>query len=311
MRIWTTEIFEEDGATDIIAEYKIMLGYNVSPEEAYQKIEEYFLKDYFEKDDEDVYWLAIALFQWQNGILLENIKEKALWCIDNGTYLERWKESGNEKYNKRKETLQILKTKLLNEVNPRKDKFPKCPMFYRQKTKWKVGDLLAYKILKEPYSNASNELTKENGIAVVEKELWKKYVLLRVVEVVKRPVSLLKPELDYTSYANIMLYDWVGETIPSEKEISKLKFKPIVVSLNKDICEVVSGISLDWNGTKEEKKYAEIIRIGTDERFASVVPSLYMENDGCPLSEVSQFNYTLAQTFFVSETVKKKWHYKS
>ena len=46
--------------------------------------------------------------------------------------------------------LETLKNKLLYEVNPRKEKFPKCPKYYREKTPWKVGDLLACWIVKEP-----------------------------------------------------------------------------------------------------------------------------------------------------------------
>lgn len=150
MGAWTTRIFDDDGAADIRAEYKILLGYGVSPEETYTRIRDYFYKDYQGEDDEDVYWLSIALFQWQNGILMDEVKEKALQCIESENYLERWKESGEIVYNERKEVLETLKNKLLYEVNPRKEKFPKCPKYYREKTPWKVGDLLACWIVKEP-----------------------------------------------------------------------------------------------------------------------------------------------------------------
>ena len=93
MGAWTTRIFDDDGAADIRAEYKILLGYGVSPEETYTRIKDYFYKDYQEEDDEDVYWISIALFQWQNGILMDEVKEKALQCIESENYLERWKES--------------------------------------------------------------------------------------------------------------------------------------------------------------------------------------------------------------------------
>ena len=102
MGAWSTRIFDDDGAADIRGEYRILLGYGVPPQEAYQKIEEYFLPDYQGEDDEDVYWLSIALFQWQNGILLDEVKQCAVECIDNESYLERWKDSGEKTYQKRK-----------------------------------------------------------------------------------------------------------------------------------------------------------------------------------------------------------------
>ena len=131
MGAWSTRIFDDDGAADILAEYKILLGYGVSPEEAYEKIYDYFAKDFIGQDDEDVFWLGIALFQWKNGILLDEVKENALKCIEAEEYLERWKDSGEKVYQKRKETLNTFKDKLLNEVNPTKKKFSKCPLHSR------------------------------------------------------------------------------------------------------------------------------------------------------------------------------------
>lgn len=133
MGAWSTRIFDDDGAADILAEYKILLGYGIPPEEAYQKVHDYFAENYIGSDDEDVFWLGIALYQWKNGILMDEVKENALRCIDDGEYLERWRESGEKVYQKRKETLRVFKDKLLNEVNEKKKKFSKCPAYYRKK----------------------------------------------------------------------------------------------------------------------------------------------------------------------------------
>lgn len=73
MGAWSTRIFDDDGAEDIISEYRILLGYGVSPEKTYHLIKEHFYQDYAGGDEEDVYWLSIALYQWQNGILMEEI----------------------------------------------------------------------------------------------------------------------------------------------------------------------------------------------------------------------------------------------
>ena len=70
------------GRLIIRAEYRILLGYGMPPAEAYRKIEEYFYPGYKGADDEDVYWLSVALFQWQNGLLLDYVKQRALQCIE-------------------------------------------------------------------------------------------------------------------------------------------------------------------------------------------------------------------------------------
>lgn len=101
MGAWSAKIFDDDGAEEIKEEYKILLGYGMSPQDVYEKLTDYFYPDYKGQDDEDVYWLSLALFQWQNGILLDEVKQRALECIENDEYLERWKDSGEN--NNRKE----------------------------------------------------------------------------------------------------------------------------------------------------------------------------------------------------------------
>ena len=86
MGAWTTRIFDDDGAADIRSEYRILLGYGVPNEKAYELIRDCYYKVYEKEDDEDIYWLAIALYQWQNGILLDEVKENALRCIDKREY---------------------------------------------------------------------------------------------------------------------------------------------------------------------------------------------------------------------------------
>ena len=46
MGAWITKIFDDDGVSYIIADYKILLRYQVSPHEAYEIIEKYYLKEY-------------------------------------------------------------------------------------------------------------------------------------------------------------------------------------------------------------------------------------------------------------------------
>lgn len=203
MGIWGTRIFDDDGAADIYAEYRILLGYKVDPEKAWQLIYNYFYPEYKESDDEDVFWLSVALFQWQNGILKEEVKQRAIQCIDDESYLEVWKESDPAAYKKRRVVLAQLKEKLINEVNPPR-KVAKCPPYYREKTQFSIGDIFSY--------------THENG----------KISYIEAVRIRKKPVTKLAPELDYQSTADFALLDVWSKKQYTIEEVSKLPYRKFI-----------------------------------------------------------------------------------
>ena len=232
MGAWSTRIFDNDASMDVLTEYRTLLGYGMEPKETYQKISDYYGKDYIGQDDEDDYWLAIAYFQWKNGILMDEVKENALRCLENDSFLERWLESGKKVYEQRKRTLEEFKNNMLNITNPAKKKFPKCPAYLRSKTVYKVGDIIVFKN-NYVLSNYQNELFSR--ISECSKKLKGKYFLLKVVDIEKRPVSHLCPELDYVSSAIAVLYDWVGEKKPNIEEVSGLHLKYFVDRATWDI----------------------------------------------------------------------------
>lgn len=234
MGAWSTKIFDNDLSMDILTEYKILLGYKVTPDDAYEKIKERYEKDFVGEDDEDDYWLAIAYFQWKNGILNSEVKENALRCIDDEQFLERWKESGTKVYEKRKTVLKEFKDNLINVVNPKKKHFPKCPAYLREKIPFKVGDIILYQLKKPLYGEGSEPWNKAREFS---EKICGKYFLLKVVGINKRPVSNICPELDYTSSAVIMVYDWIGSHKPSINEIELLSFKKM--------CSGVEFVSFD------------------------------------------------------------------
>lgn len=222
MGAWSTRIFDNDLSMDIITEYRTLLGYGITPDTVYDKITGRYAKDYIGKDDEDDYWLAIAYFQWKNGILKDDVKENAIRCIDDGKYLDRWEESGKKVYEKRKKVLEEFRYNLINIQNPEKKKFPKCPAYLRLKTPFRIGDIILYRLLK-PLTGSGTE--DYNVSRDYSEKVCGKYFLLKVVDIEKNPVSDLCPELDYTSYAVLMLYDWVGDSKPDMETINKIPFK--------------------------------------------------------------------------------------
>ena len=307
MGAWSVRLMDDDGARDIIDEYKILMGYGVEEQKAYEVIYDNFYKDYEGQDDEDVFWLAIALYQWKNGILREDVKEKAIASIGNEEYLERWKESGEKVYQKRKVALEEFRYDLLHVVNAPPKKFPKCAKYLRTKACWEVGDLLAYQMIGGP--STWNTYTNGELLAATEKNLLENMVLLRVVDVTKRPVTHLMPELDYASVAHVMVYDWMGKEVPSDEVISSLEFKPIVASNMSGIYRMVCGIGLEWSNTKKERERNQIERIATDDSFIKNKPQLYVEHPRCPLKCALNFEVDLIRTFSRTGTEPAKWMY--
>lgn len=307
MGAWSADIFDDDGAADIRDEYKILLGYGLSPEDAYKKIEYYFYPDYQGRHDEDVYWLAIALFQWQNGILSDNVKQRALECIEDNAYLERWKDSGEEIHQERKQVLAELKYKLTNVVNEKRKRFPMPPKYERFKTKWNKGDLLAYKMT-GPMIKWGDSVKQEvqNKLYESQRLLKDKYILLRVVDVDKMPVSSICPELDYTSSSIVMLYDWIGDIIPSGEEINQIPFRPFVSDFWQGTKRIVSAICLEVQDLKEEKKWAEITLLKSEKDYEK--SQMYIQHECSPIRVVSQFNITLIQTFAFEKNETTEWY---
>lgn len=220
MGAWSTRIFDTDTAMDILSEYKKLLGYGMKPDEVYEKISDYFGGDFIGKDDEDDYWLAIVYFQWKNGILVDEVKENALRCIEDARFLERWQESGKANYEKRKKTLEEFKYNLVYVKNETKKKFPK-PKGVR-KTKYKVGDILVYKM-----SRLTNN-TKEELYRRVKESSEKnkgKYVAFQVVEIKKESISRVCPDLDYDICPILAFIDWIGDQKPRMEDLINVNYR--------------------------------------------------------------------------------------
>jgi hypothetical protein len=117
----------------------------------------------------------------------------------------------------------------------------KCP--------WPKGALLAYRI-------ASN-------VACKDSRFWNQYVLLRIIDIKKWPLSSIAPCLLCDESMYVALYNWVGETLPEASLIANLEFtpisfrKPILARLSTDTdCSFKSSefiYGLDWGSKKNTK----------------------------------------------------------
>lgn len=98
MGTWSAGITGNDTALDMIEEYKVAFSYfDVST--GLQKLDQ-FVRSNFDESDEDewcAYFYSLADFMWKNGILTDEIRDKAVQMVDSDFGMETWREAGSEK----------------------------------------------------------------------------------------------------------------------------------------------------------------------------------------------------------------------
>jgi hypothetical protein len=188
MGTWGTAIFSDDLASDIKSEFRNKIGFGKTPIEATEEL----LKDYSDEiedsDESSVFWLSLALTQWNIGRLLENVKEKALEVIKNGQDLEKWKYD-EKSFKKRKLVLEKLKKQLLTE-QPKQKKIAKP--FIRETTLEK-GDIISYQVKND------------------------KFIILKVIDIQQDQIG--------DRYPLIEALNFYENVIPKLSEIENLDYK--------------------------------------------------------------------------------------
>jgi len=124
-------------------------------------------------EDEPILWFALALIQWKKGRLLDEVKEKALYFIENGSDLSRWNVPGNEKNHRKSiKVLDDLKATLLSPM-PEAKEIRKRKPYWIWTSPWRKVALLCYKIIDKRAIN----------------EYIGKFILVRVVSIVRSKSS--------------------------------------------------------------------------------------------------------------------------
>lgn len=208
MGAWGPAIFSDDLAADVRREYNALLSIGKSDEEAERLLIERY-DGVFDKGDPDeaVFWFALALSEWKKGRLSFLAKTKALYYIEDGNDLKRWDIPNEQKnYQKRAAVMDDLKKKLLSE-QPARKKVKKATV---HRCPWREGYLLAYRAVSCPPENY----------------LYNKYLLLRVVEIQRSPVSKIEPDACYDERMIVAVYGWVGDSIPDADIVKDLEFMP-------------------------------------------------------------------------------------
>ena len=197
MGMWGSELYQNDTSLDIKDEFEelFIAGKNV------QDITDIMTEEYGgiigNDDEEALFWFALADTQWNNGVLLPFVKEKAICLIDkemNGFKNDTTDLS--EKTNCEKK-LNKLRTKLMS-PQPTAEKPVKKRTY---KCQWKSGDVFAYRL--------ESDLAKERG-------LYGRYILIRKVDEAVWYPGHIVPIVYFKITSDTNLSDNVGDYDRSE-----------------------------------------------------------------------------------------------
>ena len=155
MGTWGIKLYQNDTSLDVKDEFEEKIRNGNSAEEVTQELLNDFSDLLTFSDEEPLFWLALADTQWKWGMLLPEVKEKAIFWIK--------KSKKQENNTKRIKILEDLEQKLLSPQPPTK-KIKKRRIY---KCEWKIGDVFAYQL--------ESELAKEKG-------LFGRYFLIQKVD---------------------------------------------------------------------------------------------------------------------------------
>lgn len=301
MEQWEREIFRSDIGDQIKVHYKKLLSVGKSDEYAEEMIICYFQRETEPGTVKEGWlWLALGLRQWQLGRLSDRVREKALsWCVCTEMPLS--------------DTTRAAYLAALQGKQPERQRIPKpktshCP--------WQVGDLLAYKIM--------NSDTHVNAYAG-------KYVLLRIIKLMRWPVTYLAPDDAYSESMLVGLYNWMGDSVPDASTADALDFTPISIGppilpsfeifqkvpghelLTDDMIQQIKKhqkprietcCALDWeNRTIRRERYT---LLGHDDFFQQAVPEFFdTDLTSISLCGVIAFDLALEKRFKQLENIEK------
>lgn len=163
MGVWGVGIYQNDIALDVSDTFKEQYNDGKPPQEITESLIDSYSEIFGYAEEEPLFWFALADTQWKYGVLSPEVKEKALYWIDNDSGILNCQIIGTPPISQRKKKLNELKIKL-NSPQPPIKKVKKKRIY---KCQWKIGDVFAYKL--------ESDLAKEKG-------LYGRYFLIQKVD---------------------------------------------------------------------------------------------------------------------------------
>ena len=243
MGTWGTTLYSNDTTCDVRDTYMGFLKENLGNQEAFEKTLEEYKELIGDKDEEPLFWFALAETQWKVGRLTPDVKEKALTWIEKDGGIALWEESGVSSSGWKK-TLGKLKEKLESPMRSEK-KFRK-PAVINQNL-WNIGDVYAYQI--------HTEGTKKYGT-------FGKYVIIQKMgESPHRPLYLKSTDVpEEPLMMRIHVFDKLFEKIPSLEDMEGLRLLPFGHSGHPPAKDELTREALTMNALMEiykKKDYPE------------------------------------------------------
>ncbi len=269
MGTWGTGLYSSDVACDVRDDYREMLVYHYTHEDAVKEI----IKIHALKED-DPYdaagWFALADCAWKYGHLDDELKTFVMRLIDENVEDELWDTPSD----KRKRKAQL--SKLYEKLQHPPEKISKPTAFLPHKCNlWQEGDLLALKML-------NGEFVDEYMVILIVKKAMERYSRFA-------QDTDLVPEYYYviTTYHDKQLpvtEDFQQQVqIYVNDDIDPIFFpKPLRATyrtlIDKYTCQsIFNGYDL---GKKEQKMFSKIGNIGSDlvSKIQSEIMNSYLGN---------------------------------
>ncbi|MBO4374317.1 MAG: hypothetical protein J5829_04340 [Lachnospiraceae bacterium] len=142
MGTWGMGLYDDDFACDIKDDYLqgLQVGKN-NTDITNEMIQEYCNdKDLFETI---LFWIVLADIQWEYGRLLPDVKERALFYLDDPELMSGLLSEYDKLYEIKKEAFKSISNKIKKKM-PEPTKIRKHRLY---KCKWNIGDIFQYKIM--------------------------------------------------------------------------------------------------------------------------------------------------------------------
>lgn len=163
MGMWGFELYQNDTSLDVKDEFEELFNAGKTVQDITDKLVEDYKSIMGDINEEPLFWLALADTQWNLGVLMPLVKEKALYWVEKDSAIFNCQSMDTSVKTKRRKTLDELQAKLLSPQptvkKPVKKRIYKC--------QWKLGDVFAYQL--------ESDLAKERG-------LYGRYFLIQKVD---------------------------------------------------------------------------------------------------------------------------------
>lgn len=255
MSATSVKIYGNDMALDVKEDFVSLYGIGKSVED----INQYILSYQPDDEDEDAcsFWGALALVEWEYGVLTNQIRSKTKEIIENHSDAFLFIKKEDQK--KRIEELKKL-VEIINTINPNPKKRKKT-FIYR--TEWKQGDILAI-----PISN--------------------KYVYLHICAVSRSNHKIKELEEDSVF---VRVFDRISDNLLNIKDFKSGVFHKIKY-MNLDKSKQCTLKCLWCIGIREKKNLeSKVINIGNLPTKYEVTGSVYADFQFCKVEN------TLAKMF--------------